>query len=329
MGRQETGGPSFHHTEGQMKTTARHRQATKRQWKFPTLIAVGTLILLTGVAVALYPATASWFSQYNQSKLIDNVSIEQKTLDTTEAEQSIAEAREYNRLLVGGAIIEANQHKATGNIENEGQYDYFNLLNANESGTMGRLRIDTIDVDLPIYHGTADKTLTKGVGHLRGTALPVPGVSQRPVLTAHRGYPEATLFNNLDKLKEGDTFVIEVFGQASTYKIYETKVIEPEDTESISIEQGRDLVSLLTCTPLGVNTHRILVTGERLDPTPIHDVEQVGTPSTLPNFPWWIIVAIAAVLASIGIIWKAGYREAELANKRTKIHQKEHADDLE
>lgn len=307
-----------------MKPTARRQTPKQRRWKFPKLIALGTLILLTGVATALYPITASWFSQYNQSQLIDNVSVEQKKLSPTEAEQHIAQAREYNRLLVGGAIVEARQHKAVGNIEDEGNFNYFNLLNANDSGAMGRLRIDSIDVDLPIYHGTSDETLTKGVGHLRGTALPVPGQSQRPVLTAHRGYPEATLFNNLDQLKEGDTFVIEVFGQASTYKINETQVIDPDDTEAISIVEGKDLVSLITCTPLGINTHRILVTGERINPTPIEDVERTGAPSVLPHFPWWILIAAAAVLASIAIVWKAGYREAERANKESRDRQKEH-----
>ncbi|MDI9588024.1 MAG: class C sortase [Acidobacteriota bacterium] len=312
-----------------MNTTGRHVEPTKRRWKFPTLISVGTLIILLGVAVVLYPTTSSWFSQYNQSKLIDNVSVEQENLGPTEADQRISEASEYNRLLVGGAIVEANQHKATGSVEDEGEYNYFDLLNADQSGAMGRLRINSIDVDLPIYHGTSDKTLTKGVGHLRGTALPVPGFSQRPVLTAHRGYPEATLFDNLDKVKEGDTFVIEVFGQSWTYKIYETKVIDPEDTESISIEEGRDIVSLLTCTPLGINTHRILVTGERIDPTPIEDVEQAGAPSTLPHFPWWIVVAVAALIGAVAIIWHAGYREAERAEKRAKVHVKENTDDLE
>ncbi len=312
-----------------MNTTGRHVEPTKRRWKFPTLISVGTLIILLGVAVVLYPTTSSWFSQYNQSKLIDNVSVEQENLGPTEADQRISEASEYNRLLVGGAIVEANQHKATGSVEDEGEYNYFDLLNADQSGAMGRLRINSIDVDLPIYHGTSDKTLTKGVGHLRGTALPVPGFSQRPVLTAHRGYPEATLFDNLDKVKEGDTFVIEVFGQPWTYKIYETKVIDPEDTESISIEEGRDIVSLLTCTPLGINTHRILVTGERIDPTPIEDVEQAGAPSTLPHFPWWIVVAVAALIGAVAIIWHAGYREAERAEKRAKVHVKENTDDLE
>lgn len=312
-----------------MNTTGRHVEPTKRRWKFPTLISVGTLIILLGVAVVLYPTTSSWFSQYNQSKLIDNVSVEQENLGPTEADQRISEASEYNRLLVGGAIVEANQHKATGSVEDEGEYNYFDLLNADQSGAMGRLRINSIDVDLPIYHGTSDKTLTKGVGHLRGTALPVPGFSQRPVLTAHRGYPEATVFDNLDKVKEGDTFVIEVFGQPWTYKIYETKVIDPEDTESISIEEGRDIVSLLTCTPLGINTHRILVTGERIDPTPIEDVEQAGAPSTLPHFPWWIVVAVAALIGAVAIIWNAGYREAERAEKRAKVHVKENTDDLE
>ncbi|QOQ39475.1 class C sortase [Trueperella pecoris] len=292
-----------------------HSIAAPRRWIFPKLVAFGSSIMLLGVMLAVYPLAASWFSQYHQSALIARVVDEQKGLPSKQIDARIAEAREYNRLLVGGVIVEANQNKASANVESEGRFDYYSLLNG-ASSVMGRLRIDAIDVDLPIYHGTSDATLAKGVGHLRGTALPVGGRSQRPVLTAHRGLPESTLFNDLDRVALGDTFIIETFGEVLTYRVVDTQVIDPADTESISVVDGKDLVSLITCTPLGINTHRILVTGERITPTPIADVERAGNTPDLPGFPWWAVFIGLAVVACMVGVWHAGYAQARKARDR-------------
>lgn len=281
---------------------AQHR---RRGWRFTWPTAVVAFLTLAGSALLLYPATASWLSQYQQSQLIVGLSAEQVP-DSPQRATELHRAREYNDLLVSGALLEANAHKPTGAAADVAGFDYRSLLDATPEGVMGRLRVPAIDVDLPIYHGTDDVTLTKGVGHLEGTSLPVGGLSQRSVLTAHRGLPEATLFDDLDRVVVGDTFTIEVYGEVLTYQVTETKVIEPEDTDTLRVVAGKDLVTLVTCTPLGVNTHRILVTGERVTPTPLRDVQQAGAVPDIPRFPWWAVASFAVIFAVGAYVFLAG-----------------------
>jgi len=273
-------------------------------------------LLVLGVALHQYPVVASWVSQYHQSQLITQVSGSQVAEPAPELVGEIQRARAYNELLVGGALVAANSRKPTSARGQVGQFGYTSLLRATSAGVMGRLRIAAIEADLPIYHGTDDETLTKGVGHLEGTSLPVGGPSQHAVLTAHRGLPEATLFDNLDQVRLGDTFTIETFGAVLTYRVLDTQVVEPDDTRALAPVYGRDLVTLVTCTPLGINTHRILVTGERVIPTPLADVEAAGEPPGIPTFPWWALVIGGSVLGALLIIWRSGYPRAGRATHR-------------
>lgn len=277
------------------------------RWRISWSAAGLALLVVIGVTINQYPSVASWVSQYYQSQLIVDVSQSQVTEPRPELLSEIDHARAYNDLLVGGALVAANTRKPTSDSVKVGEYDYYSMLNATPTGVMGRLRIPDIAVDLPIYHGTDDETLTKGVGHLEGTSLPVGGVSQHSVLTAHRGLPEAELFNNLDQVSTGDTFVIEVFGEVLTYRVINTQVVEPDETQSLAPVYGEDLVTLVTCTPLGINSHRILVTGERVTPTPIKDVESAGQRPDIPGFPWWTLVIGASWLLAGFIIWRTGY----------------------
>jgi len=163
------------------------------------------------------------------------------------------------------------------------------------------------DIDLPIYHGTDDETLLRGLGHLEGTSLPVGGQGQRTVVTGHRGLAEARMFTDLDKVQVGDTFTFEVFGEVLTYRVFDKKVVNPEETEALRSEPGRDLATLVTCTPLGINTHRILVTGERVYPTPQRDIDAAGAAPDIPGFPWWALGLLGGV-SLIGLyIWRSGY----------------------
>lgn len=180
---------------------------------------------------------------------------------------------------------------------------------------MGRIRIKKIDLDLPIYHGTDDDTLLKGVGHLEGTSLPVGGANTHSVLTAHRGLANAAMFTYLDRIEEGDTFNLEIFGQILTYQVERTRVVEPEDTEALQIRADADLVTLITCTPLGINSHRILVTGHRI-PTP-ENAPQSGAVPEVPRFPWWTIWLSATYIAAAAYVWREGYPVQKKNRKKT------------
>lgn len=273
----------------------RSRRRARRRFPWPAaMLAVGFVL---GIAVLLYPATAAWFTQYQQSQRIDAYTATVRDLTVESRHSAIQDAVAYNDALVGGtSVVAAGENKPLA--EADAESDYAQLLHADDTGLMARIKIPSIDVDLPIYHGTSDGTLAKGIGHLEGTALPVGGASTHSVLTGHRGLADAELFTNLDKVAVGDTFTIEVFGEVLTYQVMDTKVVEPEQTETLYPQRGADLVTLVTCTPLGINSHRILVTGERILPTPIRDMDAAGERSDIPGFPYWALGLGGAVLVA-------------------------------
>ena len=248
------------------------------------------LIFIAGLTLLFYPTGASWINQYFQSREIAKVQVNVPNLYPEAAEQ-LASAHAYNEALASGAVLGASEHvaKGSGDINDPGVEPYEQQLMGSPDGFMGRVRVDSAGIDLPIYHGTDDETLLKGAGHLRGTSLPVGGINTRTVVTAHRGLAESTLFTHLDKVKKGDIFTFEVLGEIFAYQVADIKVVAPEDTEAIRPVEGKDLATLITCTPIGVNSHRILVTGERIHPTPKNVEDEAKQPSGQPSFPWWAI----------------------------------------
>lgn len=282
-----------------------------RRWRFPWMQALACLIILAGTATFLYPEAASWFAQREQSRvtrLAQELLDQPPNNDQVVRSEEIARAREYNRALASGALLEANAHIATGDgTSSDDSFVYEELLNLADGGFMGRLRYDALGIDLPIYHGTSDEVLYKGVGHLEGTSLPVGGVGTRAVLTAHRGLPSATLFNDLDRAQVGDTITVAVVGEVFSYRVVESRVIEPHETEAIIPDRDRDLVTLITCTPLGINSHRILVTAERVTPTPIDEVRAAAEPPDIPGFPWWAVVMGSVTVLGVVYVWRSGY----------------------
>ncbi|MDK8512589.1 MULTISPECIES: class C sortase [Actinomycetaceae] len=286
----------------------------KKNLLLPYLIG---LLVILGLTLLVYPHAAAWLSQYEQSKVTGAYS-EQIATAQPDKDTQLAAAHAYNEAFNAGAVLEANERKATGTGDTtaaDGIWPYEKILAADSEGLMARLRIPTIDVDLPVYHGTSDEVLNRAAGHLEGTSLPVGGPSTRAVITAHRGLANARMFTDLNKVNVGDTFTIEVFGDVLTYRVRDTKVVAPEDTDTLRVEEGKDLVTLVTCTPLGINSHRILVTGERIIPTPVADVEAANKPSDLPRFPWFAIAYGVAVLATIGVLARTTWKERRRAQK--------------
>lgn len=276
----------------------------KRRWRPSALLIITAVLAIAGATTLAYSPAASWFSAYNQSLVISKYSDAIKNVKPT-ASQQLTEARRYNAALSAGAVLEKNANVPTGDgtSSKKDEFDYWKLLES-PNGTMSRIQIPSIAVDLPIYHGTSDATLLKGAGHLQGTSLPVGGNNTHSVITAHRGLANATMFTDLDKVKKGDRIILTTFGQVLTYEIFDTRVVEPEDTATLRQEAGKDLVTLVTCTPLGINTHRILVTGKRILPTPPKDLEAAKKTAATLEFPWWAVLYVGSlVLIGIYLFW--------------------------
>lgn len=299
------------------------------RWKFSKASIIPAIFLIASFSSLIYPHAAMWLSQYHMSE----VAAEYARLVThaiPAPHEQIERAHEYNKKLSVGAIYEANTNIPTshGATSDESQ-NYWDQLKASDDGLMARLRIKKIDLDLPIYHGTSDDTLLKGLGHLRGTSLPVGGINTRSVITGHRGLASAEMFTRLDEVNKGDTFTIEVFNEILTYRVVDKVVVNPDETKKIAVVPGKDLVTLITCTPLGINTQRILVTGERIIPTPLSDQSLRGKKPDVPHFPWWIVWSILSLLLVIGYILWAGFPVKKKKRKEDKSDSKEKSRDKE
>ena len=215
------------------------------------------LILVVGLSLMLYPSFSNWWNEAHQSRAIAAYSQEVSKLDENRYDELWQQAWEYNRSLVGreNAYLLDDSQKA----------EYERLLDVSGMGIMGYIEIPSLKVSLPIYHGTEESVLQVAVGHLEWTSLPVGGESTHCVLSGHRGLPSARLFTDLDRLVVGDRFRLGVLDQVLTYEVDQILIVEPQDTEALLIEEGKDLCTLVTCTPYGINTHRLLVRGHRVE----------------------------------------------------------------
>jgi len=290
----------------------------QKKWHFSWITLLITVSAIGAATLFTYPYAAQWVTQYNQSNVIVEQAEADKLTGKAQAEEMIAAAHAYNDLLQSRGILRGGAHIAAGTGKSNSDLEYNELLNNDPKHIMARLRIPSINLDQPVYHGTSDSTLEKGVGHLEGTSLPVGGIGTRTVLTGHRGLANAEIFTNLNKVKVGDRFNIEVMGQIFSYKVNDVIVVRPNDTEEIRAVEGKDLATLITCTPLGINTHRILVTGERIIPTPKSDLDAAGSIPDVPRFPWWAIIYLATAASVLTWYWRSGYTAPKRSSAKLK-----------
>ena len=227
----------------------------KKKGNHITILLV--LILLVGLSLLLYPSVSDYWNSLHQTKAIATYAEDVANLNQNQYGEIWAAAERYNASLAD----QDNAYLLSGAQKEE----YERLLNVSGLGVMGYIEIPSIDCSLPIYHGTEESVLQIAVGHLEWSSLPVGGESTHCVLSGHRGLPSAKLFTNLDKLQMGDVFLLRVLDEVLTYEVDQILIVEPQETGALQIEEGQDYCTLVTCTPYGINTHRLLVRGHRID----------------------------------------------------------------
>ena len=215
-----------------------------------------SLIFLVGVGLIAYPSFSDWWNSFHQSRAISSYLENVAQLDPKRYDEIISEAEAYNLELSGRGMM--------WQMSAEEQARYNSLLAVDDSGIMGYINIPKINIMLPIYHGTEESILQVAIGHLQGTSLPVGGAGSHCAISGHRGLPSARLFTDLDKLVEGDTFTLTVLNRTLTYEVDQIRTVLPTDLSDLTIQEGEDFCTLVTCTPYGINTHRLLVRGHRI-----------------------------------------------------------------
>lgn len=215
------------------------------------------LVLIAGFCLLLYPTVSDWWNSFHQSRAIASYVEAVENMSNDEMDEMLELAHEYNERLAEKGISFL--------LTDEEKEEYNSLLNMSGTGVMGYIQIPNINVNLPIYHGTDESVLQVAVGHLEGTSLPIGGESTHAALSGHRGLPSAKLFTDLDRIVEGDVFTVTILGQTVTYMVDQIRIVVPEDVSELMIQDGEDYCTLITCTPYGINSHRMLVRGCRIE----------------------------------------------------------------
>lgn len=263
------------------------------------------LIFFVGFSVMLYPFFSNYWNSRVQTKAVASYEAQVQNMSETQYQNMFQAAEEYNQELKNIAHPFENYTQIPG---------YEDVLNITGTGIMGYITIDRIHVKLPIYHGTSEGVLQIGVGHLAGSSLPVGGPGTHTVLSAHRGLPSAKLFSDLDEMEKGDTFQITVLNRVLTYQVDQIHIVEPEDLDDLRADLQKDYCTLMTCTPYGINTHRLLVRGVRVDgqtgPFVAADAYQIEPKA----------VAVVTMLVMI-CLWLAGVGFTRIKKRKRNGHK--------
>lgn len=255
---------------------------------------LATIILIAAVGIFLYPTVSQWINEMLSESVIMQYNDTVDTLSVEDKAALLAEAEEYNRGL-NEVVSDSFSSEAF-----EGDERYNNILNITENGQIGTINIPSIDCRLPIYHGSSEDMLSKGAVHLAGTAFPIGGSSTRSVISAHTAFPGKIFFDRLSEVEIGNEFSVTVLGDTLYYRVIDVNVVLPDETEYLVPEKDKDLITLVTCTPYSVNSHRLLVTGKR-DDTPRVEMTVIEEPHTVPVTPG-LSVALIGIVAVTGMI---------------------------
>lgn len=263
------------------------------------------LVIIAGLCILLYPTVSNFLVERNATRVVARYDATLEDMSQEDREQMLADAHAYNDALAAssGAGTPASEGGEPAQVGETLAYD--DLLNLNGDGMMGYLIIPKMNVELPIYHTVEERVLQSGVGHMESSSLPVGGESTHAALSGHRGLPSAKLFTDLDQMEVGDQFYIKVLGETLAYEVHEVETVLPTETESLAIQPGEDLVTLITCTPYGINSHRLLVHAHRIpyEPQMEEAIEQVGGFINIP-LPYLALIIALAVLAVFVIVLK-------------------------
>lgn len=278
------------------------------------------IIFLAGLSLLLYPFVANQWNNYRQKQLIsgyEQVVSEKEAAEGIDYDAERKKAEDYNEALLPCVLPDSFALAESSGVDPV----YMNTLNIAGDEMMGSVEIPKINIKIPIYHTTEEEVLNKGAGHLEGSSLPVGGVNTHAVISAHRGLPSASLFTDLDQLKEGDHFLIHVLNETLCYEVDKISVVKPEDTSALAVEDGQDLVTLLTCTPYGVNTERLLVRGHRV-PYVEEEVKEEKTvlsgSSLHTNYLLWVFVGLSVTALFIFVLYLKEIKLKRRANKGGK-----------
>lgn len=278
------------------------------------------IIFLAGLSLLLYPFVANQWNNYRQKQLIsgyEQVVSEKEAAEGIDYDAERKKAEDYNEALLPCVLPDSFALAESSGVDPV----YMNTLNIAGDEMMGSVEIPKINIKIPIYHTTEEEVLNKGAGHLEGSSLPVGGVNTHAVISAHRGLPSASLFTDLDQLKEGDHFLIHVLNETLCYEVDKISVVKPEDTSALAVEDGQDLVTLLTCTPYGVNTERLLVRGHRV-PYVEEEVKEEKTvlsgSSLHTNYLLWVFVGLSVTALFVFVLYLKETKLKRRANKGGK-----------
>lgn len=261
-------------------------------------VVVPALIILVGISVLLYPVVSTQWNNYIQRKVVEDYQSQLQDIPEEQRSAAIEAAREYNETSVGGPILDPWLSRVSeDNLDYQHYMEQLSGLPA-----MSQVSIPSIESSLPVYHGTSEEVLQKGLGHLYGTSLPVGGEGTHSVITGHTGLTTSTMWDNLIDMKEGDAVYVNTFGQKMKYQVTSTEVVLPHETESLAQQPDKDLITLITCTPYGVNSHRLLVHAERVPLDP-EDEAAFNQKNAILQWWMWALLIVAALAIAFLIHW--------------------------